>query len=98
MAEMCKWMGLASLTQLQRVFNTRVIDMPPEVVRVLHLLLNKAAGDNIKQHTRPIKVMSARIRMLTKILNRKLQRVLLPPPTYGDMRSTQGTKGHRQCT
>ena len=78
MAKAAKWMGLASLTRLQQVFNVPVHELPPAALKVLHLLLNKAKGDNINQHTRPIKVMSAHIRMLTKILNNKLQK-LLPP-------------------
>ena len=91
MAKAAKWMGLASLTRLQQVFNVPVHELPPAALRVLHLLLNKAKGDNINQHTRPIKVMSAHIRMLTKILNNKLQK-LLPPQVWQYAQHT-GYKG-----
>ena len=75
----------------QRLFSTSVTDMLFETLRVLHLLLDKAAGDNVHQHTTPIKVMSAHIRMLTKILNHKLQNVL-PPHVWCNAQHT-GYKG-----
>ena len=86
-----KLMGAFGLMELGELFNTLFDQWPPEVWEVLHLVLEKKAGDNLNEDTRPIKLLSALLRAITKKMS-KHYRVEISPEVHG-YRQFAGYKG-----
>ena len=62
-----KLMGALGLTKLGELFDTPLDHWLPKVWEVLHLVLDKKVGDNLNEDTRPIKLLSAVLRAITKV-------------------------------
>ena len=77
-----KLMGAFGLMKLGELFDIPFDQWPPEVWEVLHLVLEKKAGDNLNDDTRPIKLLSALLRAITKIMSKHYQ-VEISPEVHG---------------
>ena len=60
------------------ILNQPMHTWPEESKTALHMAIEKGAGDDINKHTRPIKILSALLRLRAKVLNRHLQGILSP--------------------
>ena len=70
--EHIKRMGFRGLRRVLDILNQPMHTWPEESKTALHMAFEKGAGDDINKHTRPIKILSAMLRLRAKVLNRHL--------------------------
>ena len=79
-ARLVKYMGPRGLRALLDVINSPMSTWPPELLKAVHMVMRKKPGDVILEQ-RPLKLLSAILRIKAKVLSRRFQ-ALLPPGTY----------------
>ena len=69
MPEHIKRMGVRGLRRVLDIPNQPMHTWPEESKTALHMAFEKGAGDDINEHTRPIKILSAPLRLRAKVLH-----------------------------
>ena len=87
-----KLFGLRTASQFAHILNVEFEQWPGETKRVLHMTLHKSRGFNMNKNTRPIKVVSALVKIQAKLLAPMVQ-TLTTFPSITQALATKGAVG-----
>ena len=89
--------GLHTMQKLLRLLGTPLRDWPPESRQALHLVLHKKDGYDLNKDSRPIRLLSALLAVLAKLLCTHLQHAVRAPVSGGDSLRGTGVAGPLVC-
>ena len=77
-AYLVKVFGLRTASQFANILNMAYEQWPEETRQVLHMTLHRSTGFDVNKNTRPIKVLSALLKIQAKLLAPMVQTLTRP--------------------